>query len=170
MKTRESLCLHRDSLGQTRFHRGRVDGPLSTLHLVSGQEVLDLREALAEGRVPRDLQIKLANLEGGSLLHHFIGQNGALFVSLSLAVEEGAFRGCSPEELDRLVRVLAYVRKDDDAIPDHQPGGFVDDHQEVRAATRDLERLLSEFKQWRLQHQVPRLWLSRREQPTACRL
>jgi hypothetical protein len=51
------------------------------------------------------------------------------------------------------------VRKDDDAIADYKPGGFVDDQQEVRAATQQLGPLLTSFKAWRLRHQVPRMWL-----------
>jgi hypothetical protein len=52
------------------------------------------------------------------------------------------------------------VRKDDDSIPDYQPGGFVDDQQEVRKADNEYHSLLESFKAWRLQHQVPALWWS----------
>ena len=134
--------------------------PLSHLHLVSPRELENLRAALEHGRVPLDLQTKLTALTEGDALHRFIGQNGQLILSLLQAAEDGAFHGCTPAELDRLARVLAYVWKEDDAIPDSGPRGFVDDHQEVRAVTRDLVRKLSEFKQWRLRHEVPRLWWS----------
>lgn len=132
--------------------------PLSALHLVSAGELQELRAELEEGRVPLDLQDKLAALVGRDALHHFIGHNGLLIASLLLAAEDGAFHGCTREELEYLLRVLAYVRKEDDAIPDHRTDGFADDHQEVRLAMQSLERVLREFKEWRLQHQVPRLW------------
>ena len=51
--------------------------------------------------------------------------------------------------------MLAYVRKDDDAIPDYLPSGFMDDQQEVRAAAMELGPLLQAFKAWRLCHLVP---------------
>ena len=53
---------------------------------------------------------------------------------------------------------VACVRKDDDAIPDYRPDGFVDDLQEVRAIARDLDSVLQNFKSWRLRHQVPAMW------------
>jgi hypothetical protein len=52
-----------------------------------------------------------------------------------------------------------YVRKDDDVVADYKPNGFLDDQQEVRAAVTELGPLLKTFKTWRLQHQVPRMWL-----------
>jgi hypothetical protein len=57
-----------------------------------------------------------------------------------------------------LLKVLAYVWKLEDAIPDYRLGGFVDDYQEVRRATHDLSRLLESFKGWRLRNQVPGMW------------
>jgi hypothetical protein len=59
-----------------------------------------------------------------------------------------------------LLRVLAYVRKDDDAIPDNRPDGFVDDQQEIRAMLNEMGGLLQSFKMWRLRHQVPEMWNS----------
>ena len=53
---------------------------------------------------------------------------------------------------------VAYVRKDDDAIPDYRPKGFADDPQEVRVVTTQLSPLLQAFKAWRLRHQVPGMW------------
>jgi hypothetical protein len=130
----------------------------SALHLVNAHELQNLRQALAHGWVPVDLQAKLATLADSDLLHHFIRQNSQLFIALLLAAQEGSFPNATPAERERLLRVLAYVRKEDDAIPDHTPGGFADDHDEVRAASTDFNRLLQEFKRWRLQHQVPAIW------------
>ncbi len=135
----------------------------NALHLVSAPELENLREALSEGRVPLDLQAKLDTLARQGLLHHFIEQNSMLFISLLLAAQAGEFHGATPADRERLLRVLAYVRKDDDAIPDQRPGGFVDDHREVRAASLELEPLLDQFKFWHLRHQVPRMWLAKRE-------
>jgi hypothetical protein len=79
---------------------------------------------------------------------------------LLLAALESAFSEATSANRERLLRVLAYVRKDDDAIPDYRTDGFTDDQQEVRAATTELGPLLHAFKVWRLRHQVPGMWWS----------
>ena len=94
----------------------------------------------------------------GDLTHHFIEQNCRLFAALLVAAADGSFREGSPAERERLLRVLAYVRKDDDAIPDYKPEGFTDDQREIRSATVELSTLIQAFKAWRLRHQVPMLW------------
>jgi hypothetical protein len=128
------------------------------LNLVSGYELNTLKEELARGTLPADFQAKLLNLAKGSLLHSAIEQNCRLFFTLLLADHEGLFRHLSPTQRERLLRVLAYVRKDDDYIPDYQVDGFSDDQQEVNAARLELAHVLNNFKAWRLRHQVPGLW------------
>ena len=128
------------------------------LHLVSGHELQDLRQCLARGQVPPDLETKLIKLSRGDLAHRSIEQNCRTIIALLQAAHEGGFKAASPQHCDRLLRVLAYVRKDDDAIPDYRLDGFVDDQQEMRLATRELDSLLQNFKAWRLRHQVPAMW------------
>jgi hypothetical protein len=130
----------------------------SSLGLVSGQEVRELREALARGELPADFEAKLVGLAQGDLIHRFLARNCRLFAALLWAAWEGSFKEATPAQCDRLLRVLAYVRKNDDAIPDYRVGGFVDDQQEVRAALSDLHPLLKAYKVWRLRHQVPAMW------------
>ena len=132
----------------------------SDLHLVTPTEMEELRNALMKGKLPADLEIKLRALAQGSLLHQSVEQNCRLFTSLLLAAEQSSFNEASRADLDRLLRVLAYVRKENDAISDFKPNGFVDDQQEVRAATNELGLLLRHFKDWRLRIQVPDLWTS----------
>jgi hypothetical protein len=117
-----------------------------------------LRETLARGGLPPDLLGKLGKMTGGDLSHRFIEQNCRLFAALLLATQENSFREVSGAERERLLRVLAYVRKDDDAIPDYTPEGFTDDQQEVRAVMVELGGLFQAFKAWRLRHQVPAMW------------
>ncbi len=128
------------------------------LHLVSGHELQDLRQCLARSQVPPDLETKLVKLGRGDLAHRLIEQNCRTIISLLQAAYEGAFKAASPQHCERLLRVLAYVRKDDDAIPDYRLDGFMDDHQEMRVVTRDLDSLLQNFKAWRLRYQVPAMW------------
>ena len=128
------------------------------LYLVTAHDVQGLRSALAQGRLPADLETKLARLAGGSLSERYIEQNTRLFVALLMAASENSFTKTTPPDRERLLRVLAYVRKDDDAIPDYSPDGFSDDQQEVRAAARELNPVLLDFKVWRLRHQVPEMW------------
>jgi hypothetical protein len=129
------------------------------LYLVTAHDVQGLRSALAQGRLPADLDSKLARLAGGSLSERYVEQNCRLIVALLLAAQENSFTQATPADRERLLRVLAYVHKDDDAIPDYKPGGFFDDQQEVRAAATEFKPLLLDFKVWRLRHQVPGMWL-----------
>ena len=128
------------------------------LNLVTAQETEQLREALMDGRAPRDLELKLTQLAGGNLLHRFVEQNSRLIISLLVCAYAGTFRDANRASLDRLLRVLAYVRKEDDANPDCRPDGFVDDQQEIRAMLNELGDLIQSFKMWRLRHQVPEMW------------
>ena len=129
------------------------------LYLVTAHDVQGLRSALAQGRLPADLETKLARLAGGSLSERYVEQNCRLIVALLLAAQQNSFTQATPADRERLLRVLAYVHKDDDAIPDYKPGGFFDDQQEVRAAATELNHVLLAFKVWRLRHQVPGMWL-----------
>lgn len=144
---------------------GRLQSPGLTLasrpallHLITAHEVEAMRWALARGHLHPDFLEKLRKLGRGDLSHRFIEQNCRLFAALLMATEEGGFRDINPAERERLVRVLAYVRKEDDAIPDYSPEGFRDDQQEVLAVVVELGGLLQAFKAWRLRHQVPAMW------------
>lgn len=130
----------------------------SELYLITPQELEELRNALGRGHVPPDFERKLNGLAGGDLTSGMVEQNCRLFIALLQAAHSGRFEPVRPDDCDRLLRVLAYVRKDDDAIADYKPNGFADDLREVRAATSDLSQLLQTFKKWRLCHQVPAMW------------
>ena len=131
----------------------------SFLYLVSEHELRALRGTLTRGTLPLDFEAKLIRLAESDLTQRFVAQNCRLFTALLLAAGDGSFKEASHADCERLLHVLAYVRKDDDAIADYKPGGFIDDQQEVRAATQELQLLLRSFKAWRLRHQVPRMWL-----------
>ena len=150
---------------RAEFGEGRPQSPVFTLAIrpallrwINDQELGELRETLAHGNLPADFLWKLKRLAGGALSHRFIEQNCRLFSALLLATEAGEFRDISVAERDRLLRALAYVRKEDDAQPDYAPEGFTDDQQEVRAVLVELGGLLTAFKAWRLRHQVPGMW------------
>jgi hypothetical protein len=128
------------------------------LHLTTSHELRDLSEQLARGGLAPDFETKLARLADGDLGQRFIAQNCRLMIALLRAAHDGAFRQAGHAECERMLRVLAYVRKDDDAIPDYRPDGFTDDQQEVRAVVTELNPLLRSFKNWFLLHQVPVLW------------
>lgn len=105
---------------------------------ITVHDLESLREALIRGSLPHDFLQKLRGLAGGEISHRFIEQNCRLFAELLLAAENGFFRDVKPAERERLLRVLAYVRKDEDAIPDCFTGGFKDDQREILAATLEL--------------------------------
>jgi hypothetical protein len=130
------------------------------LCLVTPQEVQELRLAVVKHGLPPDFEAKLSRLGEGNLSQRYVEQNSRLFFALLLAASESSFIRATPSDRERLLRVLAYVRKDDDAIPDYLPSGFMDDQQEVRAAATELGPLLQAFKAWRQCHQVPAMWRS----------
>ena len=147
--------------GDGRLHSPARASRPALSQWITPHELKALRDALSQGRLPPDFAGKLKRLSKGDLSNHFIEQNCRLFAALLIATEDGSFRAGSPAERERLLHVLAYVRKDDDAMPDYKPGGFTDDQQEMRAATVELGGLLQAFKAWRLRNQVPAMWSDR---------
>ena len=143
--------------GNTTYLGAQAIGP-GFLHLVTAFELETLRMELLRGAAPFDLEAKLERLSDGGLGHRYIAKNCADFINLLLASQQRLFQGASRTDVDRLLRVLAYVRKDDDVIPDYRSDGFADDQQEVHAALIEFNPLLQAFKGWRLRHQVPVLW------------
>ena len=129
------------------------------LYVVTPGEIENLRQAIAWRNLPPDFEAKLTRLAEGDLTQRFVERTCRLFAALVLAVQDERFAAASKADCERLLRVLAYVRKDDDVVADYKPNGFLDDQQEVRAAMADLGELLKTFKTWRLRHQVPGLWL-----------
>jgi hypothetical protein len=159
MRTFESSVLetgvHHHAAAETQIAASRP----GALCLLTPDDLETLRNAFAKGEVPHDFNTKLKKLAGDTLLHQFVEQNCRLFMALLMAVEHGSFREGTRAEHERLLQVLAYVKKDNDAIPDYKPNGFLDDQREVRAATTEMSGLLQSFKAWRLRHQVPGMWL-----------
>src|SRR5690349_23474782 len=92
------------SIQSNTFSRGLPMGLApGFLHLVSPHELQELRDALLDGRVPRDLELKLARLSGGSLLHRFVEQNSRLMIALLVAAYSGSFREANRAGLERLL-------------------------------------------------------------------
>lgn len=134
---------------------------VTALHLVTAAEVEQLRGELRRGAVPTDLDAKLHQLLDRDLAHQSLAHACLWFIALLQATFEGAFTAATPQEIELMLQVVAYLRKDEDAIPDLQPNGYSDDQQEARSAVDRLRSLVLRFKQWRLQHVVPRLWADR---------
>ena len=131
----------------------------SALYVVTSHDTQDLEKALERGALPVDFERKLCRLGGGNLTERYVEQNSRLVFQLLLANQQGLFRELSSASRARLLRLLAYIRKDEDLVPDYQRDGFKDDAQEIRAAEADLQPEWKAFKGWRLRHQVPALWL-----------
>ena len=127
------------------------------LYVVTPGELASLQEAITHRALPVDFEAKLSRLAEGDLTHRFVERMCRLFTELVLAVQDERF-GASKADCERLLRVLAYVRKEDDVVADYKPQGFLDDQQEIRAAMTDHGPILKTFKMWRLQHQVPGMW------------
>jgi hypothetical protein len=106
------------------------------------------------------LERKLCRLEGGSLLDRYVAKHSRLLIALLQASYQGLFHDLSRAEREPVLRILAYVRKEEDAVPDYRRDGFRDDAQEIRALEAKSAPLLQRFKHWRLRHQVPAIWLN----------
>ncbi len=158
MKTQGIFAVERRVEVRARLWMFRPSDRPSLLHWVTPYEIADLDGMLQRGRVPVDFEAKLLKLAGGGLIEQQIEKNCRLFIALLTAADGGDFKGITQTDYDRLLRVLAYVRKTDDAIPDCRDNGFVDDQQEVHAAAVELGPVLQGFKAWRLRHQVPEMW------------
>ena len=159
MKTRESRAtdLRRRSVPDRWRHEPFP--PVSALRLVTRHEMESLQQALTRGSLPPDFAAKLNRLGEEQLLHRSVERQSRLFLALLQAARDGRFHAATNAELERLLRVLAYVRKEDDAIPDYRTNGFTDDQQVMRAVMTQLLPLIRSFKAWRLRHQVPEMWL-----------
>lgn len=160
MKTRSGNGL--EIPGYIPYHNHREPqapaGAPGFLKLVTRREVEDLRQALLADELPPDFEAKLHRLADEGLGDQVMEHNCRWFWALLEAARHGSFEKIAPSDCEQILRVLAYVRKDDDAIPDFLPGGFWDDQQEVRAAVAELAPLLQAFKAWRLRHEVPTRW------------
>jgi hypothetical protein len=117
-----------------------------------------LCHALRTGRAPADLQAKLARLSLEHPMDLYLRRQSELLISLLAAPEAAEFCRLQPDDCRRLLRMLAYVRKDDDAIPDTWAGGFVDDHDLMRMTCAQLRPALDAYKAWHLSRRVARLW------------
>src|SRR6516164_9231197 len=94
------------------------------LAMVTAQEEESLRESLMHGQVPQEFKMKLRRLATGNALHRYLEHHCQLMIELLAAAYAGKFLEARPEECRRLLRVLAYVRKYDDEIPDYKPDGY----------------------------------------------
>lgn len=134
----------------------------AALNLVTPHELDTLRQALRSGTLPLDLCAKLDRLRADDPQEQHLKQRSALLIGLLTAVEAHEFCLVTPEDRERLLRKLAYVRKDDDAIPDSWPGGFADDWDLMRQVCGELKPVLDAYKGWHLVRRVPLLWQAAR--------
>jgi len=131
------------------------------LDMVSEKELASLCAALQQGRIPTDLQAKLERLRTEDPREFYLKQQSVLLSALLRSSAAKEFCLLRPQVCERLLRMLAYVRKDDDAIPDTWPGGFADDHDLMRLTCTELREALDTFKAWHLSRRVPLLWNNR---------
>jgi hypothetical protein len=77
-------------------------------------------------------------------LHHLVNLSLDLFDAVDARLYQPGKDW--PEIEPRLKRALAYFVKSGDAIPDHEPTGFDDDHREFRDLAQRAELLLAHFE------------------------
>lgn len=134
---------------------------VQALNLVTQAEMDALGDSLGRGHMPADLVAKLGRLSVDDPRELYLKQQSLILGWLLTSPVAQAFCRVGPRESERLLRMLAYVRKDEDAIPDTWPGGMVDDHDLMRMACSEFRKVLDTFKAWHLSHRVPALWQER---------
>ena len=128
------------------------------LEMVTAEEMEALCDALHQDHLPPDLRAKMDRLRTNDPKEFYLKQQSLLLASLLMSSAALGFCSLRPQVCRRLLRMLAYVRKDDDAIPDTWPGGMADDHDLMRLTCTELREALETFKAWHLSQRVPLLW------------
>lgn len=126
--------------------------------MVTQAEMETLCDSLRQDHVPADLQAKLDRLRTNDPKELYLKQQSLLLASLLMSPAAQGFCTLRPNVCERLLRMLAYVRKDDDAIPDTWPDGMADDHDLMRLICTELRDALETFKAWHLSRRVPLMW------------
>jgi hypothetical protein len=95
-----------------------------------------------------EVEAKLTQLNLNDPIHRELHHLVSLSLDLFDAVDAGQYQpGKDWLEIEpRLKRALAYFVRSGDAIPDHEPTGFDDDHREFRDLARRAELLLAHFE------------------------
>jgi hypothetical protein len=93
-------------------------------------------------------EAKLRQLNPDDPIHRELHRLVTLCLNLFIAVDAERYQpGKDWLEIEpRLRRALAYFVKQYDAIPDHEPTGFDDDHREFRLLSERAELLLAHFE------------------------
>lgn len=133
---------------------------VKALEMVTDAEMEALCDALHQDHLPADLQAKLNRLRVDDPRELYLKHQSLLLSSLLMSPAAREFCLVRPRVCERLLRMLAYVRKDDDAIPDTWPGGMADDHDLMRLTCSELREVLATFKAWHLSRRVPSLWIA----------
>jgi len=95
-----------------------------------------------------EVEVKLKQLNLNDPIHRELHHLVNLSLDLFDAIDTGIYQPGKdwPEIEPRLKRALAYFVKSGDAIPDHEPTGFDDDHREFRDLAQRAELLLVHFE------------------------
>ena len=140
--------------------------PLDNQNPAPIRTVLDLLQAFFEVREvdPKEIDLllpthrndwlrpqintKLQMLNLNDSIHRELQHLVTLAMDLLHSVDTGTYKPGPdwPDIEPRLKRALAYFVKSGDAIPDHLPTGFDDDHREFADLARRAELLLAHFE------------------------
>jgi hypothetical protein len=129
------------------------------IRTVSAREIDLLKPTHENGWLRPQIEAKLARLHPTCPDHQELRRLVTLAFELLTAVAEGRFHpGPSwPEIEPRLLRALAYLVREGDAIPDHLPEGFDDDMREFRSLAERATDLFGAFEGFALveKHRQP---------------
>jgi hypothetical protein len=115
---------------------------------VTSEEVALIRPTYQNGWLRPEIEAKLEQLDPACPDHRRLRRLVTLSLDLLTAVDERRFDpGPAWLEVEpRLLRALAYFIREDDAIPDHLPGGLEDDMREFRDLEERANLLFTVFE------------------------
>jgi hypothetical protein len=130
---------------------GRVLGQVLAffeVRTVTAREIDLVRPTDENGWLRPQIEAKLARLNPDCPDHRELRRLATLSLDLLTAVSEKRFDpGTGWGELEpRLLRALAYLVREGDAIPDHLPGGFDDDMREFQALAMRADTVFTVFQ------------------------
>lgn len=126
--------------------------------MVTREELESLELVLAQGYLPADLLAKLERLRDDDARELYLKQQSQTLGRLLLSIAASEYHQARPVEAKRFLRMLAYVRKEQDLIPDYLPNGMRDDHDLMRTTCAEFREALTRFKAWHLSRHVPMMF------------
>ncbi len=151
----ETACRSRDSCGgqgANRKNQNLIMAKLEELIGVAGLKELKFADLRQTDALARALSAKVGQMESGRMANQLLEPKILLLSEVIRETLTGRYLDLSVLAFARSLTALDYFLKDDDQIPDDQPGGFDDDLKEVSKVINEFADEFKRFKEWKLKH------------------